>query len=68
VMADDARQVPISGSIPYAIGQSSVVRIPIPGTSQELGASRAPVDPAFVAATLGDRGERACAGSARKSG
>lgn len=31
-MAEDARQAPISGSIPYVIGQSSVIRIPIPGT------------------------------------
>jgi hypothetical protein len=31
-MADDAGQAPTAGSIPYVIGQSSVVRIPIPGT------------------------------------
>ena len=28
-----ARDVPLSGGIPYAIGQASVVRIPVPGTN-----------------------------------
>jgi hypothetical protein len=34
--AADARQtidIPMSGGIPYAVGQASVIRIPIPGTS-----------------------------------
>lgn len=32
-MADDGRSEPMSGRIPYAVGQSSAVRIPIPGTN-----------------------------------
>lgn len=32
-MAEDARSEPMSGRIPYAAGQSSAVRIPIPGTN-----------------------------------
>src|SRR5687768_3219775 len=28
-----AHDVPLSGGIPYAVGQASVVRIPIPGTN-----------------------------------
>jgi hypothetical protein len=28
----DSSQIPMSGGIPYAAGQSSIVRIPIPGT------------------------------------
>ena len=31
-MSDPSQSVPISGGIPYAIGQSSLVRIPVPNT------------------------------------
>jgi hypothetical protein len=32
-MSEPASEVPLSGGIPYAIGQSSIVRIPIPKTN-----------------------------------
>ncbi|MDZ7622047.1 MAG: hypothetical protein U5O69_06570 [Candidatus Competibacteraceae bacterium] len=32
-MAEPVHDAPISGGIPYAVGQASVVRIPIPGTN-----------------------------------
>ena len=51
--ASDARQtidIPMSGGIPYAVGQASAVRIPIPGTSG-------------LAIELSPRGWRPAAGS-----
>jgi hypothetical protein len=33
VAAGQATEVPMSGGIPYAVGQASVVRIPVPGTN-----------------------------------
>ncbi len=33
-MSDQSHEIPMSGGIPYAIGQASVVRIPIPGTDR----------------------------------
>ncbi|HEX2202998.1 MAG TPA: hypothetical protein VHG91_06860 [Longimicrobium sp.] len=33
-MTESASDVPLSGQIPYAVGQASVVRIPIPGTDR----------------------------------
>ncbi len=32
-MAQDTDETPVSGGIPYAIGQASAVRIPVPGSS-----------------------------------